>query len=166
MSHPADFTPMQEAFIREMLSDAGITPTEAARRAGYSDCEGEAKRLLSTSSVVNAILRPVRKEIASWRELVGSARRVLENKMKDYRHVTAMSNCKVCGEETAHVTDIPIKDTVQLNAAKIVFTTMARSAPGALADKASNEDNAEALPDVADRILGKLPEVIKPTDIN
>ena len=146
----------QLAFIEHMAKDV-ITPTEGARRAGYSD-PAMADELMAIPGIAAAILKAKNKELVSWHELSQDARRVLNAKMQDTRRITIVSECKVCGEETKHTSEVPIKDMVQLSAARIVYQTLSKASPDTIADKASKEDVAETLGEVAKRVLGSKPQ--------
>lgn len=149
-------TEMQQKFVDIMIAET-ITPTEAARRAGFASPKDYSQELMETPHVAAAIIKGKNAELIPWRGLGAKGRRVLDKMMDETKQVKIQTECKKCGEVTLQVTEVPIKDTVRLNAARTVFTTLAKSSPGTLADKAAAEDTAETLAATADRILGVSP---------
>jgi ribosomal protein L44E len=155
---PYQFTDMEQAFVDLMSTDT-LKPTVAAREVGYSDYSHEATRLMGNPAITGAILKAKNRELITWREAIGEARRVTMNKMKDTRKIRLQSECTVCGEFTEHKAEVLIKDNTQLNAAKLILITMSKANAESLVDKADKEDTAETLKDAAERILGHSTEV-------
>lgn len=127
-------TKMQTVFTRNLAE--GMTPTGAAKEAGFAAGGAGMDALLSNRAVVNEALRRMRVAVVRWNELKEGAKRLLQVALTE--------------------DDIDMKD--RLRACDIILRTLKKGNDGALlADSADAEDAQETRLAQARKLIGSIP---------
>lgn len=141
---PTKLTEKAESFA-EGYGKNLLSMTEAAKRAGYADPNGEVDRLMANPLVVKKVIEYLRTQAVKWQTLVSKAKKVLSDGMD----ATLM-------RDGALVADVKVR----LEAARIVLISMKKD--GLLLEESASEEDiaAESNVDLAKRILGTPPSQI------
>lgn len=91
-----------------------------------------------------------RRELVTWRKLIGDAKWVLEECMQHSYKVQINAP-----DGTLREIELPVKPDVRAKAAIAVLAVLARNG-SPIIDEADSEDQAESMADMASRALGEL----------